>query len=149
MLGFNYRMTDIQAALGISQLSRLDHFTDRRNILARRYDYALKCLPLQLPTVQRENRSAFHLYVVRLRRTDTSETHRNIFDQLRQRGIGVNLHYMPVHLQPFYRELGFVHGQYPEAEMHGERAITLPLYAGLSDQDQDRVIGELIKIWRV
>lgn len=140
MLGFNYRMTDIQAALGMCQLGRLDGYVSRRNLLARRYDEALKGLPLRLPTVQRENQSAFHLYVIRLKRDAISKTHRQVFEELRKSGIGVNLHYLPVHLQPYYRELGFAPGQCPEAEAHAEEAVTLPMYAALSDSDQDRVI---------
>jgi len=143
MLGCNYRMTDIQAALGTSQLERLDNYIERRNALAHRYDHALKGLPLQLPTVQPENKSAFHLYVVRLKRNATSKTHRQVFEELRQQGIGVNLHYIPVHLQPYYRELGFAQGQYPEAEAHGAEAITLPLYPTLTDHQQDQVVSAL------
>jgi dTDP-4-amino-4,6-dideoxygalactose transaminase len=146
MLGFNYRMTDIQAALGISQLERLDHYVERRNTCAQRYDRTLQGLPLQLPTVQPENRSAFHLYVIRLKRDATRKTHRQVFDELQQQGIGVNLHYMPVHLQPYYRELGFAPGQYPQAEIHGEQAITLPLYPTLTDEAQDRVVAALNRI---
>ncbi len=143
MLGFNYRMTDIQAALGTSQLERLDNYIEHRNAIARRYDNALKGLPLQLPTVQPENRSAFHLYVVRLKRNATPKTRRQVFEELRQHSIGVNLHYMPVHLQPYYRELGFMPGQYPEAEAHGAEAITLPLYPTLADRQQDQVVSAL------
>jgi UDP-4-amino-4,6-dideoxy-N-acetyl-beta-L-altrosamine transaminase len=144
MLGFNYRMTDIHAALGKSQLVKLDEIVDRRNLLARRYHEALQDLPLQLPTVQPENRSAFHLYVVRLKRSATSKTHPQVFEELRQRGVGVNLHYIPVHLQPYYRALGFTEGQFPEAEAHGEEAITIPLYPGLTDQE--KVINALREI---
>jgi dTDP-4-amino-4,6-dideoxygalactose transaminase len=143
ILGYNYRLTDIQAVLGTSQLERLDDFVDRRNVLARRYEQALQGLPLQLPTVQPGNRSSFHLYVVRLQPDIASKAHRQIFDELRQQGIGVNVHYMPVHLQPYYRDLGFRQGQYPEAEAHGESAITLPLYPALTDQEQDRVVDTL------
>ena len=146
MLGCNYRMTDIQAALGTSQLKRLDGYIERRNTLARRYDHALKDLPLQLPSVQAGNRSAFHLYVVRLKGNATAKTHRYIFDELIRRGIGVNVHYMPVHLQPYYRELGFGRGRYPEAEAHGDSAITLPLYAALRDQEQDQVVSALREV---
>lgn len=146
MLGFNYRMTDIQAALGTSQFERLGGNIERRNTLARRYERALQGLPLQLPAVQPENQSTFHLYVVRLMRNATAKTHRQVFEELRQHGIGVNLHYMPVHLQPYYRELGFVEGQYPEAEAHGNEAITLPLYSALSDMEQDQVVNSLKKI---
>lgn len=146
MLGFNYRMTDIQAALGTSQLERLDHFIDRRNVLAQQYHHALSGLPLQLPTVQTGNLSAYHLYVVRLKRDLTAKTHRQVFEALRQRDIGVNLHYLPVHLQPYYRELGFAPGQYPQAEEHGESAITLPLYSTLTDQEQNQIVRALKEV---
>jgi UDP-4-amino-4,6-dideoxy-N-acetyl-beta-L-altrosamine transaminase len=141
MLGFNYRITDIQAALGASQMARLTDYVDRRNALASRYRGALQDLPLRLPSVRAENRSAFHLYVVRLDAGRAARTHRQVFDDLRQQGIGVNLHYMPVHLQPYYRELGFQPGQFPEAEAHGREALTLPMFAGLSDQTQDEVVS--------
>jgi len=145
MLGFNYRMTDIQAALGASQLERLDKYIERRNALALRYDHALKGLSLQLPTIRPGNRSAFHLYVVRLKNNVPLKSHRQVFEQMRDQGIGVNLHYMPVHLQPYYRERGYSPGQYPEAEAHGAEAITLPLYSGLSEQEQDQVVSALKK----
>lgn len=143
LLGFNYRMTDIQAALGLSQLRRLETYVARRNELAARYDAALKELPLQLPTIRPGNRSAFHLYVVRLLADGTSKTHREVFDALRARGVGANLHYMPVHLQPYYRGLGFQPGQFPEAEAYGRTAITLPLYATLTDDQQGAVVKAL------
>lgn len=146
MLGFNYRMTDIQSALGISQLERLETYVERRNLLAHRYDQALNNLPLQLPTVQSENRTSFHLYVVRLKSDVVNRSHRQVFEELRQQGIGVNVHYMPVHLQLYYRKLGFKRGQYPEAEVHGESAITLPLYPALMNQEQDRVVSALREI---
>ncbi|MGH8129933.1 MAG: DegT/DnrJ/EryC1/StrS family aminotransferase, partial [Steroidobacteraceae bacterium] len=141
------RMTDVQAALGASQLERLASNVERRNALARRYDRSFQKLPLQLPTVTSPNKCAFHLYVIRLRRRAAPLSHRELFDGLRERGIRVNLHYLPVHLQPYYRTLGFRSGQFPEAEAHGEEAITLPLFASLSDEEQDRVIaavGELL-----
>jgi UDP-4-amino-4,6-dideoxy-N-acetyl-beta-L-altrosamine transaminase len=139
VLGFNYRMTDIQAALGLSQLSRLDAFVARRNRLAQRYDQCLRGLPLRPPEVRPENLSSFHLYVVRLQRHSLRKTHRRVFEELRQLDIGVNLHYLPVHLQPYYRDLGFRPGQYPEAEAHAEEALTLPLYPALVEQAQDAV----------
>ena len=142
-LGYNYRMTDIQAALGASQLSRLEEFVERRNYLARRYDNLLAGLPLQLPLVREENYSAFHLYVVRLRLDKIDKSPKLVFEALRSKGIGVNLHYMPVHLQPYYRELGFAPGLCPDAERHGREAITLPLYPSLSESDQNRVVKEV------
>jgi UDP-4-amino-4,6-dideoxy-N-acetyl-beta-L-altrosamine transaminase len=143
-LGFNYRLTDIQAALGTSQLGRLDEYVERRNSLARAYDSALHSLPLQLPAVQTENRSAFHLYVVRLRLDRIKSTHRQVFDFMRNRGIAVNLHYAPVHLQPYYRDLGFSEGQQPQAEAYAASAMTLPLYPTLTESDQKKVISTLI-----
>jgi len=142
-LGYNYRMTDLEAALGLSQFVRLDEFVERRNALARRYNQKLADLPLQLPTVQPENRSAFHLYVVRLRSGVVSKAHREVFDSLRKQGIGVNLHYMPVHLQPYYRNLGFGPGLCPEAERYAQEAISLPLYPGLTNEQQDQVINAM------
>jgi UDP-4-amino-4,6-dideoxy-N-acetyl-beta-L-altrosamine transaminase len=147
MLGLNYRMTDIQAALGVSQLARIDGYIERRNALAQRYKRALLDLPLQLPSVHGDNRSAFHLYVVRLKAAASlRKSHRQVFDELRRRNIGVNLHYIPVHMQPYYRQLGFAPGQYPEAEAYAESAITLPLYPTLTDRQQDDVIAALKEI---
>ena len=144
LLGLNYRMTDIHAALGESQLARIEAYLTRRNALAARYDRALAPLPLQLPSVHTDNRSAFHLYVVRLKEEVLArKSHRQVFDELRQRGVGVNLHYIPVHLQPYYRRLGFVPGQYPQAEAYAAEAITLPLFPGLTEQEQDKVVAAL------
>jgi len=123
LLGFNYRLTDIHAALGVSQLRRLEENVARRNALAGRYAIALADLPLQLPTVRAENRSAFHLYVVRLKTDTGAKTQRQVMSELRQRGVGVNLHYQPVHLQPYYRELGFAEGQYPCAEAYANMPL--------------------------
>jgi UDP-4-amino-4,6-dideoxy-N-acetyl-beta-L-altrosamine transaminase len=142
LLGFNYRLTDLHAALGLSQLARLEDYVERRNVLARRYDEKLAQLPLRLPRVLEGNRSAFHLYVVRL--TDLVDgAHRRVYESLRSRGIGVNLHYTPVHLQPYYRSLGFHEGMFPEAEAYGESAITLPLFPRLSEAEQDTVVAAL------
>jgi len=148
VLGFNYRMTDIQAGLGTSQLRRLPAHVQRRVELAKRYSSALAGLPLKLPTVKPENQSAFHLYVVRVRRDATAMTHREVFDGLQQRGIGVNVHYMPVHLQPYYRQLGFTPGRYPEAEAHGEEAITLPLFSAMAGEEQDQVIDAILEVFK-
>jgi UDP-4-amino-4,6-dideoxy-N-acetyl-beta-L-altrosamine transaminase len=142
VLGYNYRVTDVQAALGLSQLARLDQFVNQRNSLAERYSAALTGLPLQLPFIENGNRSAFHLYVVRLE-SDSRAHHRQVFESLRAAEIGVNLHYMPVHLQPYYRSLGFGEGDFPEAELHQRQAITLPLFPALAHSDQDWVIEQL------
>ncbi len=143
LLGFNYRMTDIHAALGLSQLGRLEANVERRNDLARRYDAALAGMPLRLPSVQPDNLSAFHLYVVRVKPDAAGRSHRQVFDELRRRGVAVNLHYLPVHLQPYYRALGFSEGSFPEAEAHAGEAITLPLYPSLAESQQDRVVNAL------
>lgn len=136
-LGYNYRLTDIQACLGESQLARLDEYVERRNALARRYDELLQGLPVQRPVVRAGRRSAFHLYVVRLANRDA------VFSRMRAAGIGVNVHYAPVHLQPYYRDLGFGPGLCPEAETHGAEALTLPLFPALTEADQDRVVAAL------
>jgi len=144
LLGFNYRMTDIHAALGLSQLARLDGYVERRNALARRYEESLATLPLQLPGIRPGNHSAFHLYVIRLVEPRAG-AHRRVFDELRRHGIGVNLHYTPVHLQPYYRALGFREGMFPAAEAYGESAISLPLFPIMTEQQQDTVVTVLRK----
>lgn len=145
-LGFNYRMTDIQAALGASQMTRLDEFVARRNHLAERYDDGLRDLPLTVPWRDADAWSAFHLYVVRLHLDQIRNSRREVFEALRERGILVNLHYIPVHTQPYYRALGFSDGDFSEMETYYREAITLPLYSELSDSDQDRVITALREI---
>ena len=145
-LGFNYRMTDIHAALGASQLRRLMEFVERRRHLVQRYDSAFRELPVVPPWQHPESRSAHHLYVLRLKTDELTITRQRVFDELRAAGIGVNVHYIPVHTQPYYRKLGFKPGDFPEAEKYYEEAITLPLYYGLSEKDQDYVIGTLRKV---
>ena len=147
-LGFNYRITDIQAGLGASQMKRLDEFVSRRHWLACRYNEALCDLPLQLPWQQPDTYSAYHLYVVRVDPEKTGKSRRQVFDQLRAAGIQVNVHYIPVHTQPYYRQMGFRTGDFPEAENYYQQAISLPMYSGLTDQDQDFVIATLRKILR-
>lgn len=145
-LGFNYRITDIQAALGLSQLSKLDGFLQRRRQLAARYDLLLQELPLCLPGRQAGVESAWHLYVVRLQLARIKRSRREVFDALRTAGIGVNVHYIPVHLQPYYRELGFCPGDFPAAEAYYSEALTLPLHAGMLDSEQDQVIAALREV---
>jgi UDP-4-amino-4,6-dideoxy-N-acetyl-beta-L-altrosamine transaminase len=138
-LGFNYRMTDIQAALGLSQLAKLDPFVERRRLLAERYTKHLARLPLTLPIA--DESSAWHLYVVQL--PGSADCRQRIFDKMRAAGIGVNVHYIPVHLQPYYRSLGFNDGDFPTAEAYYRHALTLPLYPGLTDSEQDVVMQAL------
>lgn len=142
-LGFNYRMTDIQAALGASQLGRLAGYVERRNMLASRYDLALSRLPLRFQARVAGSRSSFHLYVVRLQRHASSLSHREIFERLRGDGIGVNLHYIPVYRQPYYSRLGFDREDYPEAEAYYAEAISLPLFPSMDEAIQDRVVASL------
>ncbi len=138
-LGLNYRLTDIQAALGASQMERLGVFLDRRRALARRYSDLLGGLPVTLPWQHPDAESSWHLYVIRLQRERIRKKQRQVFEELRGLGIGVNLHYIPVHTQPYYRQLGFHPGQFPEAERYYAEAISLPMFATLTDTDQDRV----------
>ncbi len=148
MLGYNYRMTDMQAALGSSQMGRIGEFVSRRRQLAQRYDRTLADLPLSIPEQDKDTQSSYHLYVVRLDLQRTNQTHREVFDALRAGGIGVNLHYMPVYLQPYYKNLGFSAGLCPEAERYYAEAISIPLHAGLSDAEQDIVIDTLSSVLR-
>ncbi len=139
-LGYNYRMTDLQAALGTSQIQRLDEFVARRNELAKRYDQLLANLPIHCPTVIADAYSSWHLYPIRLQLDRIKRSHREVFEALREGGIGVNLHYMPVHLQPYYRALGFEPGLFPEAEAYGRDAISLPMFPKLTEESQDQVV---------
>ncbi len=147
-LGYNYRMTDIQAALGVSQMNRLDDFVKHRNFLADRYNELLKDLPIILPWQHPDSYSAYHLYVIRLRLGEINKTHRQVFEELRASGVGVNLHYIPVHTQPYYKRLGFKFGDFPEAERYYSEAISLPIYYGLTDQQQDFVVNTIEEILR-
>ncbi len=145
-LGFNYRMTELQAALGISQMARLDHYVARRHQLAERYDADLQGLPLTLPWQHPDSYSGWHLYIVRLQSNQISKTQRQVFDELRAAGIGVNLHYIPVHSQPYYQRIGFNQGDFPEAERYYQEAITLPLFPALTQADQDHVVQVLTEV---
>jgi UDP-4-amino-4,6-dideoxy-N-acetyl-beta-L-altrosamine transaminase len=139
-LGFNYRMTDICAALGLSQMTRIEEFVARRREIAAAYDAAFADLPVTSPWQHPDTASAWHLYVIRIDRQRASRSHREIFDSLREAGIGVNLHYIPVYRQPYYRELGFGQGHCPNAEAYYAEAISLPMYFGLSDDEQRQVV---------
>ena len=142
-LGFNYRMTDLQAALGLSQMQRLDDFVSVRHKLATRYDELLEDLPIITPYRDSRYYSALHLYVIRLRLDSIKSTHTQIFCGLREKGIGVNVHYIPVHMQPYYARQGFSIGDYPAAEKYYQEAISLPLYPSMSHEDQSEVVTAL------
>ena len=147
MLGFNYRMTEMQAALGVSQIKRLSTITDKRHQLAKNYDSILAELPVVTPYQHSDGYSGLHLYVIRLETNQIQKSHKEVFDELRAANIGVNLHYIPVHLQPYYQQsLGFKAGDFPEAELYYSQAISLPMYPGLSNEEQDYVLQTLRSI---
>jgi len=142
-LGFNYRMTELQAALGISQMDRLDTFVARRHELARRYDELLADLPITTPWQHPDSYSGFHLYVIRLQLDAITKTHRQVFESLREQGIGVNLHYIPVHTQPIYQAMGLKIEGFPEAMRYYREAISLPMFPALSEEHQNKVVQAL------
>lgn len=142
-LGYNYRMTDMQAALGVSQMNRLSHYVERRHAIAAKYDELLTDLPLQLPWQHPDSYSAYHLYVIRLQVDRIKKTHLQVFEYLRSKNIMVNLHYIPVHTQPFYKNMGFKQGDYPEAEKYYLEAISIPMHPTLNRKEQDFVVQSL------
>lgn len=142
-LGFNYRMTDIQAALGISQMQRLDEFVSRRHAIAGRYDQLLSTLPLLTPWQHADSYSGYHLYVIRLKLQEINKTQRQVYEALHASGIIVNLHYIPVYRQPYYEKMGFSVGYCPQAEQYYSEAISIPLYPGLTPGQQDRVVAAI------
>lgn len=141
-VGYNFRMTDLEAALGLSQLQRLDQFIGRRQELVDTYNQSLHDLPLKLPTVTPARKSAHHLYVVEVL-SEARKDRAQVFQELREAGIGVNVHYIPVHLQPVYRKQGFQEGDFPKAEGYYQRALSLPIYFDLSSEEQQFVIARL------
>ena len=144
-LGFNYRMTELQAALGVTQMERLDQYVARRHQLARRYDDLLAGLPVTTPWQHPDSYSGLHLYVIRLQLDKIGKTHRQVFEALRELGIGVNLHYIPIHIQPHYQRMGFGSGDFPEAERYYAEAISLPMFQTMTQAQQDEVIAALRK----
>ena len=142
-LGFNYRMTDLQAALGVSQMTRLTHYVERRQEIAQRYNELLADLPLTLPWQHPDGCSAYHLYVIRLQLDKINKTHLQVFEALRAKDIMVNLHYIPVHIQPYYQKMGFKPGDYPEAENYYREAISIPMHTVLTLAEQDQVVSTL------
>lgn len=147
-LGFNYRMTEMQAALGISQMERVDDFVARRHQLATNYDAQLIGLPIKLPWQHADSYSGLHLYVIRLKLDELSLNHRQVFEGLRENGIGVNLHYIPVHLQPYYQAMGFKPGDFPEAERYYSEAISIPMFHGMTEEQQKEVVSVLKSVLR-
>lgn len=142
-LGYNYRMTELQAALGCSQMERLDQSIERRHQLARRYDSLLADLPVKTPWQHPDGYSGLHLYVIRLKLDLVDGTHKEVFEALRANGIGVNLHYIPVYSQPYFQRMGFDPTSFPQAQAYYREAISLPLYSALTEQQQDVVVVAL------
>ena len=142
-LGFNYRMTDIQAALGVSQMARLDEFVNKRQCIARRYDEALAGLPLHTPWQHPDSYSSYHLYPIRLKLSEIKKNQRQVYDSLRAAGILVNLHYIPVYRQPYYETMGFKAGYCQNAEQYHKAAISIPMYPAMSEAQQDLVVKVL------
>lgn len=138
-LGYNYRMTDLQAALGVSQMTRLTEFVSRRHEIAQRYETLLGSLPLTLPWQHPDSHSAYHLYVIRLNLDQISRSHREVFEMMRAKNIMVNLHYIPVHTQPYYQKFGFKAGDFPESEQYYREAISIPMHPSLTNVEQDYV----------
>lgn len=142
-LGYNYRMTDMQAVLGVSQMTRLHSYVRRRHEIAERYNRLLADLPLTLPWQHPDSYSAWHLYVVRLQLDRIKASHLEVFEAMRARDILVNLHYIPVHTQPWYRKMGFRDGDFPQAEQYYREAISIPMHPTLTDAEQDLVVDVL------
>jgi perosamine synthetase len=146
-LGFNYRLTDISCALGISQLKRLDSNLARRREIAAQYDAAFRDFPTIRPIVRADVNPAWHIYPIQLKTEQLSATWETIFRALRAENIGVNVHYIPVHLHPYYRNrFGYKGGEYPVAEQAYERLISLPMFHGMSDEDVEDVICAVQKV---
>ncbi|MGA4604093.1 UDP-4-amino-4,6-dideoxy-N-acetyl-beta-L-altrosamine transaminase [Pseudoalteromonas maricaloris] len=142
-LGYNYRMTELQAALGVSQMTRLKEFVEARHRLASRYNELLSSLPVVLPYQLPNTYSGLHLYVIRLKLDQISKSHKEVFEALRESGIGVNLHYIPIHLQPYYQKMGFAKGDYPNAETYYDEAISIPMFHGMTSEQQNEVVKVL------
>ena len=144
-LGFNYRLTELQAALGISQLKRVLHFIEKRHILRESYEKSINSKNIILPQQDKNCYSALHLYPIQLRLEELTLSKKEIFESLRDQGIGVNLHYIPVHFHPYYEKLGFKRGDFPNAENYYKRAISIPLFPSMSSRDQEYVISTILK----
>jgi len=145
-LGFNYRMTELQAALGVSQMQRLDEFVTQRHTLQERYDSLLSGLPIIKPHQNQDSYSALHLYPIQIDLDSVDKGREKIFDELRQNGIGVNVHYIPIHIQPYYLQFGFKVGDFPNSESYYNSAISIPLFHTMTVEQQDEVLNVLMRV---
>ena len=142
-LGYNYRMTDLQATLGVSQMQRLDEFITNRHTLQERYDQLLSNLPIVKPYQNQDSFSALHLYPIQLDLNIVDKSRQQVFDELRKNGIGVNVHYIPLHTQPYYQNMGFIKGDFPNSENYYENTISLPLFQRMTFEQQNEVVKVL------
>jgi len=145
-LGFNYRLTELQGALGLSQLSRLNEFIELRKAIANYYSTALCDLPIELPLVNKTSQSSWHLFIIKLQLEKINKTHKQVFTELRDSGLGVNLHYIPIYRQPYYQSMGFSANYCNNADDYYERAISIPIYHGLLQEDQKSVVNILTRV---
>lgn len=145
-LGYNYRMSDIQAALGISQMKKLNEFISRRIEIANKYDNSLSGLPLVTPFQNEECDSSYHLYVIRLNTQALTKSHSEIFEELHKEGVGVNVHYIPIHTQPYYKKFGFKQGDFPESERYYSETLSLPIFPTLTDTQQQYVVDTIARV---
>ncbi len=146
VLGFNYRMTELQAALGVSQMKRLDRFVSSRHILRKRYDMLLRDLPITIPFQHKNNYSALHLYPIKIDFKRIGKSREKIFNELRASGVGVNVHYIPIHTQPYYKQFGFHKGDFPNAELYYHETISIPIFHAMTMDQQDTIVGILKKV---
>jgi dTDP-4-amino-4,6-dideoxygalactose transaminase len=142
-LGFNYRMTDVQAALGLSQMARLDEFVSKRHRIAQCYDDALEGLPLQTPWQHADSYSSYHLYAIRFKLIPGENTQRRVYNALHASGINVNLHYIPVYRQPYYEAMGFKEGYCPEAEQYFREALSVPMFPSMTEDNQKETLAAI------
>ena len=145
-IGYNYRMTELQAALGISQLERIESMISKRHLIANEYDKKLNNLPLRVPWQDKKSHSSYHLYVIRLNLNQINISHKDFFIKMRNEDILVNLHYIPVYFHPYYKKLGFKKGHCPEAEKYYADAVSIPMFPTLTDKDQNKVISSIKSI---
>ena len=146
VLGFNYRMTELQAALGVSQMKRLDRFVSSRHILRKRYNILLRDLPITIPFQHKNNYSALHLYPIKIDFKRIGKSREKIFNELRASGVGVNVHYIPIHTQPYYKQFGFHKGDFPNAELYYHETISIPIFHAMTMEQQDTIVGILKKV---